>query len=91
MNKHILIAMDYKNRSREELRENYHDAAAAADAAYAADAYAAADADAAAAAYHAAYHAADADAAAEYWITRYFEVTGENREDYEKALEEMKK
>ena len=47
----------------------------------------AADATADAAAYIAAY-AADADG--EYWINRYFKITGENREDYEKALEAKK-
>ncbi len=66
MNQHILVAMDWKNRSQEELKKNR---AAAADA----------------------YAVADAYAYAEYWINRYFNVTGENREDYEKALKEMRK
>ena len=80
MNKHLLIALDYKNRSKEELKENYK-AAKAADAAAYAVAYVA--------------DAADADAvnvdALEYWLNRYFEKTGENIEDYEKALEDMRK
>ena len=71
--------MDWKNRSKEELREN-------AESAY--NAYA--DADAAASAADAAYAAADA-AYAEFWIKEYFENTGEDREEYEKALKEMKR
>ena len=76
MNQHILIAMDWENRSRKELKENFR---------------------AAANLYYAAFDAARADygrihaANAEQWINKYFEVTGENREEYEKALEEMKK
>ncbi len=71
MNQHILVAMDWKNRSQEELKKNRAAAAAAV---------AVADAD-----------AAVAVADAEYWINRYFNVTGEDREDYEKALKDMKK
>ena len=76
MNKHILVAMDWKNRSKEELMEN-------AESAYNADVYTAAVADAA-------YTAADA-ADAEFWIKEYFENTGEDRKEYEKALKEMKR
>ena len=78
MNKHILVAMDWKNRSEEELDKNRADADDAYEAAY----------EAAAAAYDA-YEDADDDV--KYWLNRYFEVTGEDREEYEKALEEMKK
>ena len=79
MNKHILIAMDWKNISLEELEKNR--AAADAWAAAAANAYAKA-------ALGAAAHGGNGGAAAvEYWITRYFEITGEDREEYEKALE----
>ena len=74
MNKHILCVMDRKNKTRDELR-------AAAAAAYAAYAAAAAAADAAYATYT---HAADI----EYWLDIYFERSGEDREDYEKAIEE---
>jgi len=56
-------------------------------AAYGAAAYAAytayADAAAAAAAAYAAY---DADAAAEKWVNKYFERSGENKQDYIDAL-----
>ena len=76
MNKQILIAMDWKNRSKEELKENYHSAAANADVDVAADAVCVAAA-----------YAAEA----EYWINKYFINTGENRKDYEKALEDMRK
>ena len=48
------------------------------------NAYAAYDA---AYAAHAAYDANNMD----YWLNRYFERTGENREDYEKAIKEMEK
>ena len=96
MNKHLLIALDYKNRSKEELKENYKAAKAAADADADADAVYVAYADAAADAYaYAVAYVADADAvnvdALEYWLNRYFEKTGENIEDYEKALEDMRK
>lgn len=76
MNKTILCAMDMENRTKAELDDNRRVAVAAA---YAAAAYAAYDADAAYAAY-----------AAEYWINEYFELTGENREDYEKELEKCR-
>ncbi len=93
MNKHILIAMDWENRSLEELEKN-RDVAYAAAADAAAAAYAAADA--ADSAYADAADSAYADAAyaddyVKYWLNRYFEITGENRKEYEKALKEMKK
>ena len=93
MNEYILVAMDRKNRSDEELRKN----CAADNAARAADNAARAAANAARAAADAAWAAADADAArasaadVEFWVNEYFERTGEDREDYEKALKEMKK
>ena len=96
MNQHILIAMDHKNRDKEELIENYQDAAAAVaafDVSVIEATFAAAWADVVRAA-RAAQAAADADADddyVEYWLNRYFEITGENREEYEKALEEMRK
>jgi len=82
MNKYILCAIN-KSKTEEELKKNAAAAAAAGAAAYdAADAYAA----------YAAYAAADAYAAdADYWLNRYFERTGENREDYEKAIKELEK
>ena len=86
MNKHILIAMDWKNRSLEELKENYSAAWDAADAAAAAADAADAAADAAAADVLWA-----ADVVAEHWLNKYFKLTGENREEYEKALKDMKK
>jgi hypothetical protein len=84
MNQHILIAMDRKNRSKEELIENYTAAGARAAGARAAGARAA---------YYVAKYATLPffDANTEYWINEYFEITGEDREEYEKALEEMKK
>ncbi len=78
LNPYILVAMDWKNKTQEELKNN--DDAAAAAAADATDAAAATDAAVAAAA-----DATDA-AVAEYWITKYFDRTGDNREDYEAAL-----
>tara|TARA_R100000655_G_scaffold15789_3_gene34793 strand:+ start:905 stop:1123 length:219 start_codon:yes stop_codon:yes gene_type:complete len=72
MNKQILIAMDWKNRSKEELKENYEAAANAAAVAYAAA-------------------NSNNPAAIEYWLKEYLEKTGENREDYEKALGDMRK
>jgi hypothetical protein len=92
MNKQILIAMDAENRSKEELKKNYHDAVAgispAIDAAVAAfDAAAVAAADAAVAAADAAAVASDPG----HWINKYFQITNENRENYEKALGDMRK
>ena len=62
MNKHILIAMDWKNRSEEELIENYHDAAYY-DAVYNVASYAV---------------IAHAEEALEEWLNQYFKITGEN-------------
>ena len=84
MNKFILCAMD-KSKTAEELKENKMAADAAYDAADAADAYAAA------AAYDAAAAAASAADNMDYWLNRYFRRTGENREDYEKAIKELEK
>ena len=69
--------MDWKNRSKEELKKNNDAAYAAYDAAYTAAVAAAA--------------VADASADAEFWIKEYFENTGEDRKEYEKALKEMKR
>ena len=77
MNKNILIAMDHENRSKEELKKNLDAAHEAAVAVRAA--------------YDDAVRAACYPAAVKYWVNEYFEVTGENREEYEKALEEMRK
>ena len=95
MNKHILLVMKWLNDKDSVTQEALNDnrTAADADAAYAA-AYAAADAAADAdadadAAYAAAYAAADAAADAdssERWIKKYFELTGENKQDYIDAL-----
>ncbi len=78
MNKHILTAMDWKNRSLEELERNKYYAAYEAAVAVRA-------------AYDAAVRAACYPAAVKCWVNEYFEVTGENREEYEKALEDMRK
>lgn len=103
MNNHILIAMDWKNRSREELFANWRDARDAARDAHlklSADSWEARDV-----AWDVAWDAWDASRASraanaaryssaakvERRINEYFEVTGENREDYEKALEDMRK
>ena len=89
LNKHILLVMkwldDKGSVSQDELIENRKAAyAAAGGAAYAAAAYAAD------AAYAAAAYAADADAAAEKWVDKYFERTGENKQDYIDAIEAEK-
>ena len=97
MNKHILTVIDNQlnpgKYTRAQLQDNAADADAAdadADAAADANAYAyaaAAAADAYAYAYAYAYDAydayayADADAAV-YWLNKYFNITGENKQDY---------
>jgi|ETNvirome_6_1000_1030641.scaffolds.fasta_scaffold29534_4 hypothetical protein len=116
MNKTMLTVQGYllypENYTKDQLKENYRTADAAARAAYYADlaAYAARAADAVYLAADAAAYAADlavhaaraadavylaADAAAltvhyaarvEYWINKYFELTGENRQDYIDAI-----
>tara|TARA_R100000808_G_C2153015_1_gene162835 strand:- start:3736 stop:3954 length:219 start_codon:yes stop_codon:yes gene_type:complete len=48
------------------------------------------DAADAAAAADSAVRAACYPAAVKYWVNEYFEVTGEDREEYEKALEDMR-
>jgi hypothetical protein len=75
MNKFILVAMNRKNHTQKELEANL-DAADAATYAYSA---------AAAAAYAAAY----ADADAEYWINKYFERTGEDKQLYTNEIERI--
>lgn len=81
MNRHILLVMkwldDKDSVTKEDLNANYHAANAdddydAADAAYAADAT---------------YDSADADSAA-LWVDKYFERTGDNKQDY---IDEIKK
>lgn len=81
MNRHILLVMkwldDKDSVTKEDLNTNYHAANAdddydAADAAYAADAT---------------YDSADADSAA-LWVDKYFERTGDNKQDY---IDEIKK
>ena len=86
LNPYILVAMDWKNKTQEELKNN----AASADAAYETawniawdtnvDAANATDAESNAAL------ASDSALDAQFWITQYFEITGEKREDYEAAL-----
>ncbi len=90
----MLKAMNPSKYTKEELKANAANAADAYADSRAADAYAdtyatvrvaAAIADAVYAARVAAYATAcvAADAAdAEYWVNRYFEHTGENRQDY---------
>lgn len=94
MNKHILIAMDRKNRTQDELRRNVTDAAAAAKIADADGAYAAYAASkyAVFSAYDSIYSANYATFAvsAEHWLNEYFEETGENRQDYIDAIEASK-
>jgi len=111
MNRFILTVQGYllypENYTKEQLEQNYRDAAYAADAAWA-SAYSAAYYAAYSAAYYSAYYGAAnpdanfaavnaADAAhngasytAEYWLNEYFEITGENRQDYIDAINEGK-
>ena len=96
MNKFVVCAMD-KRKTKEELLANYKAAYCAADAdadAYAAAAYDGYDADAAA--YPAYPVAAYWSSAAAYWssaaslkyyLNEYFELTGENREAYQKEAD----
>jgi len=84
MNKHILLVMKWLNDkdsvTQEELEKNSRDACVAA-AHYATCA-------AAVAAAYAAYDAvADARAVATYWVDKYFELTSEDINEYEKELE----
>jgi hypothetical protein len=83
MNKFILVAMNRKNHTQEELDENYT-AAVAVVLAVAAAYTAADDATYAACAAYDAY-----DAAAEYWINRYFERTGEDKQLYVNEIERI--
>ena len=100
MNKHILMVIDHQMNpdkyTQEQLQENYKAAfgvAAADKAAFGVDAYPAAylatnDSDVKAA--WAACDVADAaanDSDAPYWLNKYFEITGENKQDYIDKLE----
>ena len=102
MNKFILCVLDRENKTKEELEINADGAWCAAywaDAVATVAAEAVAIVDAAAdAAYWAANAAHDADAAAgvaydgviNYLLHKYFEITGESREEYEKAIKEKR-
>ena len=94
MNKHILMVIDHQLNPGKYTQEQLKDNALAADATYRAvadvdvwDAYAV-DAAATAAAYAAVFTAAvdAADINTEYWIDKYFERSGENKDDYIKEL-----
>jgi len=88
MNQHILIAMDWKNRSNEELNENYTSAAGCAHAPVTETV-----ANAAHAASLVSSNPANAEfnaAKVEYYLNLFFRFPEESREDYEKALKEMK-
>jgi len=101
MNQFILTVQGYllypENYTKEQLEENYRavvrdtDYAAFAWAAYDVAAVAAAWAAYDAAAYYAARGAALAAALdAEYWLSEYFDATGESRQDYIDAINEGK-
>ncbi len=81
MNKHILLVMKYlkgpKSVSREELGENRKSARAAYDAAY----------ESAVAAYYASVAASVGAVRAAYWVDKYFEHTGEDKQTYINELE----
>jgi len=84
MNKHILLVMKWLNNkdsvSQEELKKNRREAWTH---------YASADYDFTGG-YHAAYYAvswAYSAANVSYWVNRYFEITGEDRNEYLKELE----
>ena len=86
-NKHILLVMKWLDNpesvTQEELKANYKAASADFFTAHAADITVT---DILAAAALAA--GATTAAGAKYWVNRYFELTGENRKDYENALAE---
>ncbi len=83
MNKHILLVMKFLNDPNSVTKEELMDNRKSAAAAYAAAAYAADAAYAAAA-------AAAADAA-DYEVKIYFEITKENRADYENKILETER
>jgi len=83
MNKHILVAMDRKNRTKKELFDNAASAFASAFAS--ASDYASASVYSASASAH-----ADDNDATERRLNEYFEVTGENKQDYIDAIEASK-
>lgn len=85
MNKHILLVLrwlsDEDSVTLQELNDNRDSAFAAVDVDGAIDA-------AAEYAYTAAYTASyDADVAAENWVTRYFQVSGDDPQEYIDANE----
>ena len=77
MNKFVLVAMDKENYTKEELKKNAKDAATAT--------YVYPSASAASAA---AYHAYANDSVRfDYWLAIYFEITGEDKQEYINAIE----
>jgi len=98
MNEVILVAMDRENRTQEELKKNaeyalsayciatthYDISASAAIAVAAAYAYIHSSASAASAA---AYHAYAEDSTRfEHWLTLYFDISGEDEQEYINAI-----
>ena len=85
MNPHILMVIDHQlnpdKYTKGQLEANRDNAAAYADAADDTDAaaYAYSAATAACATYYADYYTG-------YWLDRYFEYTGENKQDYIDAI-----
>ncbi len=75
MNKHILMVIDHQLNPDKYTQEDLDKNAASAYVAYDA-------------AYDAAYAAASANAT--YWLNRYFELTGENKQDYIDAINKDK-
>lgn len=84
MNEFILVAMNRKNHTQEERDENSTAAYTAATYAHEYDNDYTADY---AAAYAADYAATARDADADYWVNRYFEITGEDKQTYINTLE----
>ena len=88
MNKFVICAMD-KRKTQEELWDNYKTAATAASEAYAADIASSAASYYAycVAFYAAAYTAVAAVDDLEYYLNKYFDLTGEDREAYQKEAD----
>ena len=80
--------MNYKNHTQEELEANFIAAADSADYAYADAACACADA---AYAAEAAYFSTDDTAFSriDYWVNKYFEITGEDKALYEAEIKRI--
>lgn len=79
MNPHIIFVIDHQLNPEKYTKEQLEENAKAANTVWD-------DAETGSTTIYAANAAADADAKAAYWLNEYFNITGENKQDYIDAI-----